>query len=158
MGTPLAFSLDDSSSRRSVRIEYCAQALRDLRYARRYLVSAAYLKIDQKPVIFVFGYEHVEPHIRWSDVRAQLGIEVVLLDKDPDPLDATHDAQYDGHFAWVQPTTPPGWQPDGMEWGEGYLRFSYANSIPRIREALGRLGDFLRERDARPEVRGRRGP
>ncbi|HEX2501346.1 MAG TPA: pyridoxal phosphate-dependent aminotransferase [Methylomirabilota bacterium] len=42
--------------------------------------------------------------------------------------------------------------------GEGYLRFSYANSIPRIREALGRLGDFLRERGARPEVRERRGP
>ena len=34
--------------------------------------------------------------------------------------------------------------------GEGYLRFSYANGLPRIREALGRLGEFLRDRDARP--------
>ena len=33
--------------------------------------------------------------------------------------------------------------------GEGYLRFSYANSLPRIREALRRLGEFLRERDGR---------
>jgi aspartate/methionine/tyrosine aminotransferase len=34
--------------------------------------------------------------------------------------------------------------------GEGYLRFSYANGLPRIREALGRLGEFLRARDTRP--------
>jgi (5-formylfuran-3-yl)methyl phosphate transaminase len=34
--------------------------------------------------------------------------------------------------------------------GEGYLRFSYANGLPRIREALGRLGEFLRDRDVRP--------
>jgi aspartate/methionine/tyrosine aminotransferase len=32
--------------------------------------------------------------------------------------------------------------------GEGYLRFSYANGLPRIREALGRLADFLRDRRA----------
>ena len=32
--------------------------------------------------------------------------------------------------------------------GEGYLRFSYANGLPRIREALGRLGAFLRDRRA----------
>jgi aspartate/methionine/tyrosine aminotransferase len=30
--------------------------------------------------------------------------------------------------------------------GEGYLRFSYANGLPRIREALTRLGQFLRDR------------
>ena len=34
--------------------------------------------------------------------------------------------------------------------GEGYLRFSYANGLPRIREALARLGEFLRDRQARP--------
>jgi aspartate/methionine/tyrosine aminotransferase len=33
--------------------------------------------------------------------------------------------------------------------GEGYLRFSYANNLVRIREALSRLGDFLRDRPAR---------
>ena len=32
--------------------------------------------------------------------------------------------------------------------GEGYLRFSYANGRPRIREALTRLGEFLRGRQA----------
>jgi (5-formylfuran-3-yl)methyl phosphate transaminase len=34
--------------------------------------------------------------------------------------------------------------------GEGYLRFSYANGLPRIREALSRLGTFLRDLDGRP--------
>ena len=33
--------------------------------------------------------------------------------------------------------------------GEGYLRVSYANSLPRIREALARLDEFLRGREAR---------
>jgi aspartate/methionine/tyrosine aminotransferase len=33
--------------------------------------------------------------------------------------------------------------------GEGYLRFSYANSLPRIHEALLRLGEFLRDRHVR---------
>jgi aspartate/methionine/tyrosine aminotransferase len=33
--------------------------------------------------------------------------------------------------------------------GEGYLRFSYANGLPRIHEALQRLGGFLRDRDVR---------
>jgi aspartate/methionine/tyrosine aminotransferase len=32
--------------------------------------------------------------------------------------------------------------------GEGYLRFSYANSLARIREALSRLGEFLGDRPA----------
>jgi aspartate/methionine/tyrosine aminotransferase len=33
--------------------------------------------------------------------------------------------------------------------GEGYLRFSYASGLPRIHEALLRLGEFLRGRDVR---------
>jgi len=37
----------------------------------------------------------------------------------------------------------------GVDFGrnaEGYLRFAYANSLPRIEEALVRLGRFLSER------------
>jgi len=30
--------------------------------------------------------------------------------------------------------------------GEGYLRFSYASSVARIREGLRRIGEFLRAR------------
>jgi aspartate/methionine/tyrosine aminotransferase len=39
----------------------------------------------------------------------------------------------------------------GVDFGrnaEGYLRFAYANSLPRIEEALVRLGRFLSERSA----------
>ncbi len=32
--------------------------------------------------------------------------------------------------------------------GEGYLRFSYANSMENIREGLDRLGDYLKSREA----------
>jgi (5-formylfuran-3-yl)methyl phosphate transaminase len=38
--------------------------------------------------------------------------------------------------------------------GEGYLRFSYANGLARIREALGRLGPFLAGRARRPPEEG----
>ena len=38
--------------------------------------------------------------------------------------------------------------------GEGYLRFSYANGLPKIREALARLGEFLRDRRPRPRHGG----
>jgi hypothetical protein len=30
--------------------------------------------------------------------------------------------------------------------GEGYLRFSYANSLENIHEALGRVGTFIANR------------
>jgi hypothetical protein len=105
---------------------YTTQAISDLQYATRYLTNSAYLTMNQKPAIFVFTYDSVEPHIRWADVRAQLGLNVVLLDKDPNPDDPERDAQYDGHYAWVQPTYPAGWKPDGSEWGEGYLQWFYA--------------------------------
>ncbi len=32
--------------------------------------------------------------------------------------------------------------------GEGYLRFSYANSLENIEEALSRLGDYLKSHPA----------
>ncbi len=31
------------------------------------------------------------------------------------------------------------------QWGEGYLRFSFANSIENIRKALDRIDDWARE-------------
>jgi hypothetical protein len=104
---------------------YTAQAARDLQYARQYLASPAYLTINAKPVIFVFAYEQVEPYVRWSDIRAQLDVDIILLGNNLNPQDAAHDEQYDGHYAWVQPTYPPGWRSDGMEWGAGYLHWFY---------------------------------
>ncbi|MBN1164140.1 MAG: aminotransferase class I/II-fold pyridoxal phosphate-dependent enzyme, partial [Candidatus Krumholzibacteriota bacterium] len=37
---------------------------------------------------------------------------------------------------------------DFGEGGEGYLRISYANSLPRIKEAMGRLEGYFRQRGA----------
>ena len=31
------------------------------------------------------------------------------------------------------------------KWGEGYLRFSYANSVENIRKALDRIGEWARK-------------
>ncbi len=36
--------------------------------------------------------------------------------------------------------------------GEGHLRVSYANGLDRLREAIRRLGEFLRARGARPDL------
>ena len=30
-------------------------------------------------------------------------------------------------------------------WGEGYLRFSYANSVENIRKALAKIGDWAKK-------------
>jgi aspartate/methionine/tyrosine aminotransferase len=32
------------------------------------------------------------------------------------------------------------------EWGEGYLRFSFANSVENIQKALERVGDWAKKR------------
>jgi len=100
---------------------YTTRVISDLLYAKQYFTMPAYLKIRGHPAVFVFPYDNVDPYINWPNVRNQLGITVTLLDKDPNPLDPAHDAQFDGFYAWVQPTS--GWQSDGMEWGEGYLRW-----------------------------------
>jgi hypothetical protein len=103
---------------------YQTRVISDLLYARRYLTLPAYLLVNRHPAIFVFPYEDVDPHIDWTEVRSQLGITVTLLDKDPDPDHPGHDAQFDGFYAWVQPTAGE-WSPDCTEWGEGYLTWFY---------------------------------
>ena len=45
---------------------------------------------------------------------------MTLLDRDPNPSAPEHDAQFDGFFAWVQPTGSQ-WSPFCTEWDEGYL-------------------------------------
>jgi hypothetical protein len=102
------------------------QVIDDLRYAaEHYFTMPAYLKINGKPALFIFSYEDVDPLIDWSEVLQQLGIPITLIDKDPNPATLGRDALFDGFFAWVQPTFPPGWLPDGTEWGAGYLDWFY---------------------------------
>ena len=52
------------------------------------------------------------------------GITLTLLDEDPDPGDQQHDVQFDGFYAWVQPSASH-WLTDGTEWGHDYLQWFY---------------------------------
>lgn len=101
------------------------QVMRDLQYAKRYFTMPAYLKIGGRPALFLFPYETVDPLIDWGEVRLQLNTPLTFIDKDPNPGHPAHDAHFDGFYAWVQPSTPPGWDEGGSEWGEGYLRWFY---------------------------------
>lgn len=108
-------------------------AISDLLYATKYFTSSGYLSIDDNPALFIFPYPQIDAQIDWEVVRTQLPMTVTLFDKDPDPSDPTHDASFDGFYAWVQPAGP--WQEDGTEWGEEYLRWFYntmANEQPYV--------------------------
>jgi hypothetical protein len=112
------------SATETLTTAYTTRVISDLLYARRYFTMPAYLHVLGHPALFVFPYETVDPYIDWAQVRSQLGITVTLFDKDPNPGDPVHDAQFDGFFAWVQPTASQ-WLTDGTEWGEGYLTWFY---------------------------------
>jgi hypothetical protein len=102
--------------------DYTARVVSDLRYASQYFTMTSYLQLNQKPALFVFPYEQFDIHIDWQQVRQQLGIPITLIEKDPNPTTAEHDAQFDGFYSWVQASTPE-WQPG--DWGERYLRWFY---------------------------------
>jgi hypothetical protein len=109
--------------------DYQTRVVSDLEYARKYIASPAYLQKDGTPLLFVFPYDDVEPHVSWKDVRDTFASTVALIDKDPDPLDASdHDAQFAGFFAWVTATNG-NWDPDGAERGEAYLNWFYATML-----------------------------
>jgi len=107
---------------------YETRAISDLLYARQYFTMPAYLHVSGDPDLFVFPYPSVDPHIRWEEVRSQLGVSVTLYDKDPDPGDTEHDDSFDGFFAWVQPAASQ-WLTDGTEWGEAYLAWFYDTMV-----------------------------
>jgi len=104
--------------------DYQTRVISDLLYARRYFTLPAYLPVDGHPALFIFAYDDVDPYVDWTEVRDQLGITVTLFDRDPNPDDLVHDAQFDGFYAWVQPAAG-GWSPDCTEWGERYLTWFY---------------------------------
>jgi hypothetical protein len=105
---------------------YQAQAKDDLTYAdATYLSSPVYLPLDGDPALFVFAYDEVHPHLSYPDLRTQALGPVKLLDRDPNPMDPTHDAVFDGFYAWVYPGAV-GWDPKGTAWGEPYLQWFYS--------------------------------
>ena len=103
---------------------YMTRVISDLLYAKQYFTSAAYLKINGHPALFVFPYPQVDTYIDWAAVRSQLGVSVTLIDEDPNPADQSHDVQFDGFYAWVQPSHYP-WSLDGTDWGHDYLTWWY---------------------------------
>jgi hypothetical protein len=104
---------------------YQARVVRDLRYARHtYFASPAYLRLRGRPALFVFPYSDVDPSIDWARVRTALRRRVTLIGKGPNPETPLRDREWDGFYAWVGPSAA-GWDPDGMEWGEGYLHWFY---------------------------------
>ncbi len=113
----------DEGTLTGVTPPYTTRVISDFLYAKKYFTSSSYLNINGQPALFIFPYDTIDSGIDWAEVRQQLGITVTLLDKDPNPSTPTHDALFDGFYAWVQPTNA--WKPDGTEWGEGYLSWFY---------------------------------
>jgi hypothetical protein len=128
-GFRLALMYDEGALRDSGLVpgeEYQTQAKDDLTYAvTTYLSSPVYLPLDGKPALFVFAYDEVHTHLRYPDLRTQALGPVVLLNRDPNPMDPTHDAAFDGFYAWVWPGAA-GWDPQGTAWGEPYLQWFYS--------------------------------
>lgn len=106
--------------------QYMTQLQADLAYAKKYFSSSAYLNINGYPAVFVFPYDEVDSYINWNAVRSGLGTQITLIDKTPNPDDLTHDADFDGFYAWVQPNNWDKWDAHGRDWGEGYLNWFYS--------------------------------
>ena len=102
--------------------QYTEQVQADLTYAEEnYFSSSAYLKIDDKPALFVFSYHAVDEQLAWQNLRNALPSPIILIDNDPNPATQDRDENFDGFYAWVQAD----WRPKGKDWGEGYLNWFY---------------------------------
>ena len=77
------------------------------------------------PLLFLFPYDDVRPDVRLDEVVDAISqTEVSLIYQNPTPEPAIT-PYVDGFFAWVQPSTYDGWQPDGGDWGGVYLDWFY---------------------------------
>jgi hypothetical protein len=98
----------------------------DLRYAiDTYLTYTAYLTYDSRPLLFLFPYDDVRPDVRLDEVAnavSQTNLSLIYQNPTTDPAILPY---VDGFFAWVQPVTYDAWQPDGSDWGGGYLDWFY---------------------------------
>jgi hypothetical protein len=111
---------DVASSQRTDRM------ITDLRYAiDTYLSNPTYLTYNNRPLLFVFPYDDVRPDVRLVEVTNAISqADVNLIYQNPS-TDTTILPYVDGFFAWVQPTTYDAWQPNGGDWGGGYLDWFY---------------------------------
>ena len=100
------------------------QMVADLSYARdNYLTDTAYLIYNNQPLLFLFPYPLIVPDVDLGAVTTALSpTNASLIYQNPTTSTEIFD-YVDGFFSWVQPTG--GWQPDGSDWGEGYLDWFY---------------------------------
>jgi len=100
--------------------------INDLNYAiATYLTHTAYLTYEDQPLLFLFPYDDVMPAVRLEEVTHAISLaNVSLIYRNP-TTDTTILPYVDGFFAWVQPTAYDAWQPDGSDWGDGYLDWFY---------------------------------
>jgi Glycosyl hydrolase family 99 len=86
------------------------------------LPTSSYLRYNGRPVIFIFPKTGKTDWNRVRQVTNSWPDKPLLIYKDP--TDKYPNA-FDGYYAWVQPGKE-GWQRDGSNWGQDYLKDFYA--------------------------------
>jgi len=102
--------------------------IQDLQYAYdRYMGpqapgSAAYLRYDGRPMIFIFPKINQTDWNRVRQVTQGWQDPPLLIMKD---IDEQYANDFDGFYAWINPGAA-GWQANGSNWGEDYLQNFYS--------------------------------
>ncbi|GAC1657810.1 MAG: hypothetical protein NVS9B15_19200 [Acidobacteriaceae bacterium] len=104
-------------------------AINDLNYAYdRYfgphasVPASAYMRIDDRPVVFIFPKSGDTDWRRVRDNMKGWAQQPILIYKD---LKVKDPSQFDGFYAWVSPGDA-GWSSDGSNWGREYLDKFYS--------------------------------
>lgn len=119
--------------------EYQDQVIADLQYAdEHYFDSPVYLKINERPALFIFPYGEFDSELEWAVIKAHLR-PVTLINMVSNPDDPGCDSVFDGFFAWVTATDGQ-WDPEGQEWGQGYLERFYATMMSPTCEGKVAIG------------------
>jgi hypothetical protein len=81
----------------------------------------AYLLYQGRPLVFVFPkFGNTDWNVVRQHVNAWNPPPLLIYFDDPPPQYA---GAFDGQYAWVHPSH--NWEPDGSDWGEGYLENFY---------------------------------
>ncbi|ABF41684.1 hypothetical protein Acid345_2683 [Candidatus Koribacter versatilis Ellin345] len=99
----------------------------DLKYAYDHYIAAnaptqrAYLRFNGHPLIFIFPKGTFTDWNKVKQTVQQWDGQPLLIYKD---IPKKYAGDFDGFYAWVNPG-PHGWQHDGSNWGEEYLKEFY---------------------------------
>jgi hypothetical protein len=115
-----------------VGCDVTGQLISDLNYAYyRYEVSPAYLRHNGRPVVPLFDVNTI-PDINWSQVRASVVGEPVLIDRYRTDYNPFLQWFYDGAFSW--PVVDAG---NPYDWGQAYLWYFYTTGKSSGKYTLG---------------------